>query len=118
MASTRNKNTVGNYELEQYSLNRQITHKIYENGPSGKAYQTNYAGNGLLQGRIGGSELAHNYCDVESFLYGIGTTNLVTPFVQPPNQQKDLQSLNVIDKIPLILPNPLIIEGGQRPRHV
>ena len=116
MASTRNKNTAENYELEQYSLHKQISYQTYENGSSGKAYQTNYAGDGLLPGRIGGSELAHNYCDVESFLYGIGTSNLVKPFVQPPNQQKDLQSLNVIDKIPFLLPNPLIVEGGQRPR--
>ena len=47
MASTRNKNTYGNYCLEQkqYSQNAQYT--LYANSQYGEAYNTCLAGNGL-----------------------------------------------------------------------
>jgi hypothetical protein len=115
MSSTRNKNSIGNYELEQFSIYKSHIHTTFVNGPFGKAIQTHFPGDGLLPGRVSHAELNHNACDIESFLYGIGTTNLVKPFVEPSYQPKNIQSLNIIDKIPLIIPKPLIIEGNQRP---
>lgn len=115
MASTRNKNSIGDYSLEQYTFNKQCSYLTYENGPSGKASQTHLPGNGLLTGRVAHTELCRNYTDVESFLYGIGSTNLVTPLAPPVAEIRGLKSLNIMDKTPLIIPEPLNIQSNQRP---
>ena len=114
MASTRNKNTIGDYDLEQKAKNRQSDYLSYL--PFNQPTQTHFPGNGLITGRFGPTELCNNSCDVESFLYGIGSTNLVTPKENPIAEIKKLDSLNIIDTLPVILPSPLIIEGNQRPR--
>ena len=80
MASTRNKNTPGNYRLEQYSLNQNIDWKLYEHSSCGRATQTNLPGNGILTGRMSNNELSNNACDIESYLRGIGSTNLVEQY--------------------------------------
>lgn len=116
MSSTRNKNTAGNYELEQQYYNKQSEYKTYINSQYGKPQQTQFPGNGLLTGRFAPTELSRNSCDLESFLYGIGTTNLVSPQPKPIAQIYELESLNIIKKLPIILPEPLVIEGNQRPK--
>lgn len=115
MSSTRNKNTRGNYESEQYALNKQSEYKTYIHSSSGKPTQTQFPGNGLLVGRVAPTELSVNSCDIESFLYGIGTTNLVKPNKPPVAEIRELKSLNVINKLPVMLPMPLVVEGHQRP---
>lgn len=115
MASTRNKNTIEDYSLEQYKYNKQSSYLTYENGPSGKATQTYLPGNGLLSGRVAHTELSKNYTDIESFLYGINSTNLVTPSTPPVAEIKGLKSLNIMDKTPVIIPEPLYIQSNQRP---
>lgn len=116
MASTRNKNTEGNYKLEQFSLNKQSEYKTYIHSQSGKPVETHFPGNGLLTGRVAPTELSRNACDIESFLYGIGTTNLVEPKTAPVGQIYELSSLNIMKKLPVILPSPLVVDGHQRPR--
>ena len=114
MSSTRNKNTPGNYKLEQRSLDQHadyITHI-----QSVKAAQTHFPGSGLLTGLHAPSELSRNSCDIESFLYGIGTTNLVETYQRPVAEIRKLQSLDMIDRIPMIIPEPLAVTQNQRPR--
>ena len=70
-----------------------------------------FAGNGL---GIGKYKLATNSSDIESELFGIGSTNLVNPrsaFIPEPTQMK---TLSIINKNQLLLPEPLVIERGQR----
>ena len=116
MSSTRNKNTPGNYDLEHFSYKKQSEYKTYLNSQYGKPQQTQFPGNGLLHGRVAPNELSQNSCDIESFLYGIGTTNLVNPQPKPTARIYDLDSLNIMKKLPVILPEALIIDGHQRPR--
>ena len=116
MASTRNRNTPGDYASEQKSMKDMFDSILYENGSSAQAYQTNFAGNGLLNGRMASCVLSHNACDVESFLYGIGSTNLVNPYQAPTPDIKHIPSLNIMNKLPVIVPNPLVIHPNQRPR--
>jgi len=116
MSSTRNKNTSGNYNLEQTSINKQTEYNTYINSQYGKPIETHFPGNGLLSGRVAPTELSHNACDIESYLYGIGTTNLVNPYIIPIAKIYEMNSLNVINKLPIILPEPLYIEENQRPR--
>ena len=94
-------------------------HQQFENyltyTDSAEAYTTNQPGLGLLPAKIARDKLCKNYCDIESQLFGIGSTNLVTP--KQPISPVLIQSkqLDVIDGIPLQIPKPLIIEKNQRP---
>ena len=114
MASTRNKNSQGDYTIEQTALVKQLEYTNYVHGSQGMAFQTNYAGDGLVHGRIAANHLSHNSCDIESFLFGIGSVNLVNPKPVPVPQLKQLPSLSIIDKTPVLLPPPLVIEPNQR----
>jgi hypothetical protein len=114
MASTRNKNTVGNYELEQNAYLGQFHYKMYENSTQGRPLQPNFAGNGLIMGRMGARDLAKNDCDIESYLFGIGSTNLVKPLPRVIPNIKPIDSLNIISRIPMYVPVALSIEPNQR----
>jgi hypothetical protein len=114
MASTRNKNTPINYNLEQGAYRSYRQQLLYPNAANGQAYTTQFAGNGLLQGPMPWNTLSHNAADVESFLFGIGSTNLVSPKQDPTPEINKLNSLNIIDKTPLIMPETHTIPANQR----
>ena len=118
MAATRNKNLQGDYNLEQWSKNKIFETNSFLNAPQGKSIQLHYAGNGLIGGRMHARDLAHNYCDIESYLRGIGSTNLVTQQEPVVAHYKTLNSLNVIHKKPMVIPDNLIVEPEQRPFHL
>jgi len=115
MASTRNKNTPGNYCLQQleYSQSRQYT--IYKNSFAGEAYDTKLPGNGLLPAQIPWNQMSYNAPDIESFLFGINSTNLVNPAPCLTPELKQLKSANVFEKSPIYIPEPLVVEKNQRP---
>jgi hypothetical protein len=113
MSSTRNKNMPGDYALEQNSI--KVGYKYYTYDSFGKPVETHYAGDGLLPGRIAPTNLAFNACDIESQLFGIGSTNLVTPKSAVKPDLKPIQSLNMIEKLPVFIPEPLVVEKNQRP---
>jgi hypothetical protein len=116
MASTRNRNTPGNYAAEQ-AANR-INHH-YSSYESSSYYavpeQTYFPGNGLVGMKTAHRNLSQNYSDVESFLFGIGSTNLVSPQSTPTPEINQMKSLNVADRLPMIMPGTLNVQPGQRP---
>ena len=118
MASTRNKNTPGNYASEKWSIQKQHEERMYIHQTQGQAAATQLPGNGLLSGRYAGRDLAKNDCDIESFLFGIGSTNLETPLPPVVPNLNDLQSLNVIQKTPMVMPRGFSIEPNQRPMYL
>jgi hypothetical protein len=118
MAATRNKNTPGNYAAERYASERINRELMYVHAANGQAIQTNYPGDGLLQGRIAGRDLAKNDCDIESFLFGIGSSNLETPKQHIPPEIIPLQSVSFTRKIPMVVPANLGIEMNQRPMYL
>lgn len=113
MSSTTNRNSPGNYNMEQYSMQQNRDYRDYVGYGSNET--TYFAGDGLLSGKMTHRELSHNGNDIESFLFGINSTNLVTAS-QPitPNIRK-LKSLSIIDKTPIILPEPFKVTENQRP---
>ena len=115
MASTRNKNTPGDYRLEQTEYARQLAYTEYKHGPSGSAVQTNFAGNGLLMGRMPSVSLSDNACDIESQLFGIGSTNLVQAKGHVVPEIRPVESLSIMQRIPIILPDTLTVQHNQRP---
>ena len=113
MSSTRTRNTPGNYNLEQWSFGRNVDWCTAEY--RGPPPQTNLPGDGLLAGNVSRTQLSVNSCDIESMLRGIGSTNLVSPQEPFQAQIKELPSLNICTKIPLLIPANLEVQPNQRP---
>ena len=111
MASTRNKNTSSDYCLEQ-KQNRQIFgYTEYNHSQYGAAYKNALPTVGITPSHMPREAFSKNSVDIESALFGINSTNLVTP--QPKLTQ--LPELAYFERIPFILPNPLVVENKQRP---
>lgn len=114
MASSRNKNTPGNYVFEMNEHNRFRNHILYKGSVSNDAVY--YPGDGLLGCRNPDLALLNNYTDIETSLFGIGSTNLVNPksddevFVFHPFKIIDIQERNKV-----ILPQPLVVNKHNRP---
>jgi hypothetical protein len=109
MASTRNKNTPGNYCLQQRNYKLSNNYTLYPNSQYGYAYETKLAGNGLLAGQIPADKLSSNSNDIESFLFGINSTNLVNPAPCFYPNLTNNQSFNIYKNEPVLMPTPLII---------
>lgn len=115
MASTRNKNTLGDYYLQQRQYYKMAQYELYPNSQYGVAYDTKNPGNGLLPGQIAATKLSNNSSDIESFLFGINSTNLVNPAPCLVPELIRLQDANIYEKKPILIPKPLVIEKEQRP---
>jgi len=115
MASTRNINTPGNYNLEQREFKQSETYTLYPNSQYGAAYNTRLPGNGLLPAQIPWNKMSYNAPDIESFLLGINSTNLVNPAPCFVPELAKLDSTNIYEKGPIFIPEPLVIEKNQRP---
>jgi hypothetical protein len=113
MASTRNKNTPGDYKLEKKSNNQFIDYNTYTN--YGIPMPINFASDGLLMGRMASEQLSNNACDIESQLFGIGSSNLENPLPEVVPKIKQLNSLSIIDRMPLLLPDTMAQIVEQRP---
>ena len=115
MASTRNKNTSGNYNLEQKQNTGSTSWQLYTNGANGYAYDTRLPGNGLNPGQVPWSKLSNNPADIESFLFGINSTNLVAPAPPLVPELTYLKTANIFNTTPVIMPIPQAIPKNQRP---
>jgi len=115
MASTRNRNTRGNYCLEQKQYHNSANYTLYPNSQYGAAYNTRLPGNGLLPAQIPWDKLSYNAADTESFLFGINSTNLVNPAPCFVPEQVKLNSTNIFNKDVILMPEPLVIQNNQRP---
>jgi len=116
MASTRNKNSPGDYKLEKKGNMDQAAYTTYVS--STIADPTYFPGDGLGGARMGTMKLSDNWCDIETQLRGIGANNLENPQPEVQPQLKELKSLDVIDKIPLYIPKPLTISTQHRPMYL
>ena len=115
MASTRNKNTPGNYCLEQREYKNSEQYTLYANSQYGAAYNTRLPGDGLMPAQIPWNKLSYNAADTESFLFGINSTNLVNPVPCFKPEITKLESSNIYKKGPTFIPEPLVVEKNQRP---
>ena len=119
MASTRNKNTPGEYKQEQNRNNAVFEYYRFENGPSGKATLNGehvHFDLGSNPSSRPAGELSKNFVDIESSLRGIGANNNVSrqPDVLP--QLKDMKFVSYFDRPKVQMPDPLVIEDNQRPK--
>jgi hypothetical protein len=112
MASTRNKNTKLDYQLEK--RNNQLQYE-YQTSLQGEL-PYHYSGNGLIHGKVPSTKLSHNSVDIESKLFGIDSNHLENekPIVQP-QLRSCINTLHMFAKSKIIMPDPLVIEKRQRP---
>jgi len=117
MASTRNSNTIGNYNLEQNRYKQFENYNLYQNSQYGTAYNTKMPGDGINPAQLPWNQLSNNAPDIESFLFGINSTNLVNPTTTFDPKLNKLDSINFFNKNNTIIPEPLVIEKNQRPNY-
>lgn len=115
MASTSNKNYQGNHDMEVKMNERICDNFTYIHSAPAEARDNYFPGDGLLPAKLARNKMCSNFCDVESNLLGIGSTNLVKPQAPVNPQFKKVQSLNVIEKTPLFVPAPFTAKSHQRP---
>lgn len=115
MASTRNLNTIGNYNLEQRQYRDSERYTLYPNSQYGAAYTTQLPGNGVNPGQVPCNKLSYNPIEIESFLFGINATNLVKPAGPLVPNLKELSTANFFERGPVLMPVPLTVEKNQRP---
>lgn len=118
MASTRKKAQMGDYKMEQKIYERIYNYKhdtMFSVTP-----MTCHPGDGLIGMKATPREFSTNFADVESYLFGIGCCDMVNPgrYDGFKPELKDIKSLNVRDKYPRILPDPLVLQPGQRPMYL
>ena len=115
MASTRNKNTPGNFCLHTKENLHASEYLSYQYGAAGEAFDTRLAGNGLNPGQLPWSQLSYNPVDIETFLFGINSTNLVNPAPPLKPELKCLKTANIFKMPDVIMPVPLVVPKNQRP---
>ena len=112
MASTRNKNSIGDYKLETTSYTNHAHYMVTNDLLNTQNY---LPGNGIIGQKCTGDQLSKNPTDIESFLFGINSTNLEGSSFQCNPELKELKTLSIQERTPIILPQPLVIESNQRP---
>lgn len=115
MASTRSKNTRGDYNLQQRSYNDARNYVGYENSQSGKAYMNAMPCLGITPSHMPREAFSNNSVDIESALLGINSTNLVTPQAPVVPNLKQIGEVKFFDRLPNYIPEPLVVEKNQRP---
>lgn len=115
MASTRNNNTPGNYCLQQRSYKLSEKYTQYVNSQYGTAYRPAIPCVGYTPSHMPRNTLSNNPVDIESALFGINSTNLVSPAIPTVPQLKKVKEIEFFDQIPLIMPKDLVINNNQRP---
>jgi hypothetical protein len=118
MASTRNKNSMRDYSCEQRVFQDINLYQTYTNSAYGEATTTHLPCLGFNGAAIPREKLSGNPIDVESKLFGIGSTNLVEPQGPLVPELKCVQHKSIIDKVEFVMPQPFVMEKNQRPRPV
>jgi len=115
MASTRNINTAGNYNLQQRAFETNFQHNTSKNSSYGCAHDPGLFDLGVIPSGMCPGNLSYNPVEIESSLFGINSTNLVNPQSPVQPQLKTLKQQSYFDKTPMIMPEPLVVENNQRP---
>ena len=116
MASTRYKNIQSHYNIRNCQYNRIFDTNLDINTSMKK--DNCFPDLGILTGNMSSGYnhkvLSNNTADIESKLFGIGSSNLVKPQkIIIPDINK-LNNCKWMNKIPLFIPAPLVLEKNQR----
>ena len=117
MASTSLKNLPGQYCKEKTAQHQHRENLVNKNKKVPLVSRMPDFGTnmGNMAGAYTHNVLSNNTADLESFLFGIGTSNLVKPFTEPRPDVNYLENLKFFDKPGYCMPKPLVVEKRQRP---
>lgn len=115
MTSTRNKNSKGNYNLEQDQYKMSSNYISFENSSYGGAFITSIPDIGIIPSRVAPHHFSKNPIDIENMLFGINSTNLVNPTHKITPQLRTPRKSIFFQRQTIIMPKPLVIEPNQRP---
>lgn len=115
MASTRSKNTPGNYKLEQSINKLSNKYDFYKYSQHGPAYLPAIPSIGFFPNAMSREALSTNPIEIESALFGINSTNLVEPKPDTIAHLKTLPRKDFFKRTSMIMPDKLVIEHNQRP---
>ncbi len=118
MASTRNKNTPGDYCLQQKSIMDQRNYIDYKYGSYGRAYNNAIPTLGITPSHMPREAFSYNSVQIESALLGINSTNLVNPETPVVPELKCLKEVSFFDRLKIQMPDPLVVEKNQRPSPI
>ena len=117
MASTRLNNSAGEYCLQQRGYNRALDFEIYKFKciPKQSAMPGLGVNMPMMTNGYNNGILSKNASDIESALFGIGSTNLVKqkPAVKP--ELNCMGNVKFFNRLESIMPKPLVVEKFQRP---
>ena len=103
----------GEYCLRQMSNKHSTNYKTYEGSAINKINLLPCAG--ILTGPTPNTVLSKNSTDIESFLLGINSSNLVSPKPTFKAELKCSSLISFYDRLQPQLPTPMVMEGCQRP---
>ena len=116
MTSTRNRNTPMDYNLEQSVNTNSQQHNLYIHSSTGRPITECIPAIGYTPSHMSRDALANNSIDIESALYGIGSSNLVKPCEPVNPQMRDLVFREYFDRSKVVvMPYPLVYNNNQRP---
>lgn len=115
MASTRSRNTPGNYKLEQTINKSSSNYDLYKYSQHGPAYEPAIPSIGFFPNAMSREALSANPIEIESALFGINSTNLVEPKPNTIARLKSLPRKDFFNRTSMIMPDKLVIEDNQRP---
>lgn len=111
MASTRIKNSLGDYRLQESNKINAREYLTYD-------YKTNsniLPNAGINNGKMPAYILSNNQADIDSFLKGTYFNNLTEQRKPFTPRIKKVQEVSYFEKDDIIMPEPLIVERNQRP---
>ena len=115
MTSTRSNNTPGNYKMENDINSHLLRSVIYPHGALGTPYLSAIPDGGSAPpSRMDRNRLSKNPIEIESQLFGIGSSNLVNGYAPPLATIDHLKDVSFFDRNKIIMPSALVVEKGQR----
>ena len=117
MASTRLRNSPGQYCIDQKREHMEREYLVYKGKkiPDRSLLPDFGINAGNMAGAYSHKILSENTPDLESFLFGIGSSNLVKPYRNPPLLVNKVDTIKFFNQTDAIMPVPLVIEKRQRP---
>lgn len=116
MTDTRKKSQKGDYVLEQAVNFGSIDYRVNSENNYGCPVNSYLPGNGLIGQSVSRVNLANNSCDIESMLRGTGSCNMVQSLAPVVPDIRKLKPLDLFDSQPTYIPEPMVVQKGQRPR--
>jgi hypothetical protein len=115
MASTRNKNMPNDYCLQQRSYMDSRNYAEYTYSQVGRAYNNALPIMGITPSHMPREAFSRNSVEIESALFGINSTNLVTPEKPVNPELTNLPEISYFDRLPVYMPEKLVVQTDQRP---